>query len=370
VIKRTVAALAAITAVAFSMPVMAKPVTDCPLRDMAFSADSPLVDLLLSPSAKAVLENEVPGRFDKIPPMFTSTKAPTFAAIISVRSMADRFRIAPETVEKVDGELRKLTVSDADKVARCERYDNDVPRFNLAKGKRHVLLFDKVNGFFHTDAVPAARAAFGAMADRKGWSLAMTDKAGAINAATLRKFDVVIWSNNSGDVLSLAQRKALKSFVEKGGGFVAIHGAGGDTSYFWEYYADALIGARFKGHPMAPQFQDGRVVVDDKTHPIAKALPNEWNMTEEWYSFSNNPRKTGARVILTLDEASYNTDLSKEQELRMGDHPLAWTNCVGKGRAFYSSIGHRKESYTQPQHLSLLESAIDWAANKKQKCAT
>jgi len=57
------------------------------------------------------------------------------------------------------------------------------------------------------------------------------------------------------------------------------------------------------------------------------------------------------------------------QNLRMGDdHPLAWTNCIGKGRMFYSAIGHRPETYSEPNHVTLLESAITWAATAKQAC--
>jgi uncharacterized protein len=40
---------------------------------------------------------------------------------------------------------------------------------------------------------------------------------------------------------------------------------------------------------------------------------------------------------------------------------LAWTNCIGRGRVFYSAIGHRPENYTQPQHVALLENALGWA---------
>ena len=46
----------------------------------------------------------------------------------------------------------------------------------------------------------------------------------------------------------------------------------------------------------------------------------------------------------------------------MGDHPIAWTRCVGDGRSFYSAIGHRPETYSEPHHVQLLEQAIAWAA--------
>jgi hypothetical protein len=50
------------------------------------------------------------------------------------------------------------------------------------------------------------------------------------------------------------------------------------------------------------------------------------------------------------------------QDLHMGDHPIAWTKCVGKGRAFYSAIGHRPETYSEPHNVRLLEHAIQWSA--------
>jgi type 1 glutamine amidotransferase len=46
----------------------------------------------------------------------------------------------------------------------------------------------------------------------------------------------------------------------------------------------------------------------------------------------------------------------------MGDHPIAWTRCVGNGRAFYSAIGHRPEGYAEPHYVALLEQATVWAA--------
>jgi type 1 glutamine amidotransferase len=43
------------------------------------------------------------------------------------------------------------------------------------------------------------------------------------------------------------------------------------------------------------------------------------------------------------------------------DHPMVWTHCVGKGPVFYSAVGHTPESYSEPNHLLLLENAIAWA---------
>ena len=342
----------------------ARPVTDCPLRDAPYSLDSPLVDVLLSPAGRSMLMEAAPTLLDKVPEQFISTEAPTFAAIVTVRDTWRILGLSPDRLMQLEQKLRALPVTAADKMKRCERYDNDKPKLTWSRGKLRILLFEKINGFRDGPSVEAARASFQGMAQRNGWSVVTTDKGGAITPSILRKVDVIIWNNISGDVLTLSQRRALQNYVEKGGGFVAVHGSAGDPAYFWDWYADKLIGTRFIGHPMNPQFQDARIKVEQPAHPIASGLPSEWIMKDEWYSFGTNPRAAGAKVVLTLDESSYKPVGPKGEDLRMNDHPIAWTNCIGKGRVFYSAIGHRPEIYSDAHNMALNEAAVKWAADR------
>ncbi len=369
-IGKLLLACAGASCAALALPAAAAaPVTDCPLRDAPFSTKSPLIDILLSDAARGVLNTATANRFAQLPKGFMGVEPPTFAAILTLETAARFTGLAPDEVAKLDAPLRALPVTAADKVARCARYDNEVPKFNLPKGKPRLLLFEKINGFRDVPSVDAARAALLAMAERKGWAIIVSENGGAFNPATLKQFDAVIWNNISGDVLTLSQRQAFQNYMEQGGGFVAVHGSAGDPAYFWGWYVDTLLGARFIGHPRDPQFQDARVVVDDPAHPVARSLPREWTMKDEWYSFGTNPRAAGAKVILTLDEKSYNPGDLMGRDLRMGnDHPLAWTNCIGKGRMFYSAIGHMPETYSQPQYVALLESAIPWVATERAAC--
>ena len=365
--KRLFGMLAAVSAALAAVPAQASAVNDCPNRDAPFSAQSPLVDLLLSPAARAVLDKYSPGAFDRMPPAFAGTKPPTFAAILTINE-ARRFTGMPaEKVAELDAELRALPVTEADRAARCERFDNAPLRYTPGKGRPRLLVFEKINGFKDTPSVEAARAALTAMAARKGWAIAFTDKGGAFNPRTLGRFDAVIWNNISGDVLTLSQREAFKRWLEQGGAYVGMHGSAGDPVYFWDWYPDALLGARFAGHPMNPQFQEARIAVNHD-HPLAHALPAEWRMSDEWYSFRANPRASGATVIATLDEGSYKPDGMMGQNLRMGDHPIAWTRCIGKGRSVYSAIGHRPETYSEARNVALMEGALDWAIGAKQAC--
>lgn len=346
-------------------------VLDCPMRDAPFSIDSPLVDLLLSEPAKAVLEQHAPGLLQRVPPFLVGTKAPTFSAILKLRSLTDMIpELKALDTAALEKALRALPVSAADKQARCARYDDDRPSFKLAKGKPRVLLFEKMTGFRDTPSVVAANAAFTQLAKRNGWALAVTDKGGAMHPSVLRQFDVVVWNNVSGDVLTLPQRQAFRAFVEKGGGFVGIHGSAGDPAYFWDWYPDTLIGARFIGHPNDPQFQDAQVVIEASSSGIGSDLGGGWLMNDEWYSFAKSPRLNGAQVVATLNEDTYKPGINRfgNVPLAMGkDHPIAWTRCVGKGRSFYSAIGHRPETYSDERHLKLLEQAISWTTGASCK---
>lgn len=360
--------IAAATLAMATPALAAAPVTDCPNRDTPFSASAPLIDVLTSDRARAVLNQIMPNEMAKVPPFFFGTQVPTFSAILSLNEAGSFLGSSPDKIAAADAALRALPVTDADRTARCARFDNDVPTFARMKSKVKVLVFEKINGFKDTPSVDAAHAALQAMAARKRWALQFTDKGGAFNPQTLKQFDVVLWNNNSGDVLTLAQRAAFQSWLKAGGAFVGIHGAAGDPVYFWDWYPDKLIGARFAGHPRDPQFQEARVAVI-ADHPLAKGLPAQWRMTEEWYSFKSNPRLAGAKPVLLLDESTYRPNDPKAPGLVMGDdHPLAWTNCMGKGRVFYSAIGHRPENYTEPNHVRLLENAIGWAATDRKAC--
>ncbi len=369
-VVKTLLALAAVFAASPSAAAT-QPLVDCPLRDAPFSAASPLMDILLSKAASAAVERVQPGMLSGMPKFFASTTPPSFAAILTLREaagMGARFALDPSKVAVPDmalfqRALASVPVTREDRIARCARYDAVPPQLAIPPaGHPRILLFEKINGFKDVPSVNAAHAALMAMAQRKGWGIVATESGAAFTPAILSQFDTVIWNNISGDVLTLSQRRAFRTYMHNGGGFVGIHGSAGDPVYFWDWYVDSLLGARFLAHPMAPQFQDATVKIDDASHPAAQGLPTSWVMNEEWYSFKNNPRATGSRIIATLDESTYKPDGMGGQSLRMGDHPIVWSRCIGKGRMFYSAIGHRPERYSDAVYVQMLENAIGWAA--------
>ena len=341
----------------------AEPAIDCPLRAAPYSVDSPLLDVLIKPEARSAIDRAAPGLLQALPPALLNTTSPSFSAIVTLRTLAGLTGMAPEGLVRLNSALGQLSVTAEDEHARCARYDVVRPELPIPDGKPRLLLFEKMTGFRDGPSVDAAHTALVELARRGGWAIVATDKGGAITPEILQQFDAVIWNNVSGDVLTLTQRRAFQAYVEGGGGFVGLHGSAGDPVAFWDWYVDTLVGARFAGHPMGPQFQEARVVIESAASGIGRGLPPAWTMKDEWYSFKNNPRENGATVIATLDESTYSPVGMAGKDLRMGaDHPIAWTRCVKAGRSFYSAIGHRPEIYSDPHHLQLLEQAILWAA--------
>ncbi len=228
-----------------------------------------------------------------------------------------------------------------------------------------ILIFSKTNGFREEAGVQASNVALAVIAKERGWPYFVTENGAVMNKEQLSKFKVVVWNNNSGDVLTPEQREAFKTWVENGGSYVGTHGAGGDPKYAvpngrssladWPWYIETLLGAQFTSH--SPQ-QFGEAHVEDPKSPLTKGLPPVFRRYDEWYAFATNPRKLpGFHILITADEKSYNPGSST-----MGDdHPLAWWHCVGKGHVFYSALAHGGMMYAEPVIIQLYGNAMAWA---------
>lgn len=235
-----------------------------------------------------------------------------------------------------------------------------------------ILIFSKTVGYRDEPALQASKATLAAIAKERGWPYFITENGAVMNAEQLGKFKLVVWNNASGDPLTAEQKEAFRGWVEAGGSYLGIHGAGGDpvenhghTSLGdWKWYVDTLVGAQFIVHSgIVP----AEIHVEDPKSPIAKGLPAVWKRSEEWYAFAASPRsKPGFHIIATVDEKTYNPG----RATMPGDHPLIWWHCVGKGHALYSALGHGGYMYSEPEMIQLLDNAMAWGLNQNGKaCA-
>jgi type 1 glutamine amidotransferase len=242
-------------------------------------------------------------------------------------------------------------------------FDSAPPKLPAKLKQPAILVFSKTNGYRDDAQIRAANAAIAKLVEARGWGVYVTENGALFNDQDLSRFKAVVFSSNSGDVFTAAQRQAFRGYLEKGGGFVGLHGSGGDPHQPWTWYVQSVIGARFIGHTYSPQFQTATIVVEDRTHPATRHLPERWRWTEEWYAFDKSPRGR-VNVLANLDE----TGVLFQPRLVMGkDHPLIWWHCMGRARLFYSALGHKAETYAEPDHLKLIDGAIAWAARRDGK---
>jgi uncharacterized protein len=250
-----------------------------------------------------------------------------------------------------------------------EQHDTTPPEIpaDFGEGKSlRVLVFSKTNSFRHDDGIAGARRALDGIAARNGLAIFHSENGALFSDSALEHFDVVVFSNASGNMLSDEQDRAFEKWLEAGGGWIGIHAAGDLSHADWTWYKENLIGGGFIGHILGPQTQKARVVVEDRAHPVTRNLPAEFEHEEEWYSWDRSARALGFNVLLSVDESSYDPTirfLGSETDIRMGDHPIVWWRCLGRGRALYSTMGHWGSAYENPAHVQLLENALAWAGD-------
>ncbi|MFI1030882.1 ThuA domain-containing protein [Streptomyces sp. NPDC020951] len=211
-----------------------------------------------------------------------------------------------------------------------------------------LLVYTRTTAYRH-DSIPDAVAAVRALGD---FAVDHTEDPAALEAS-LDGYAAVVFLSTSGEVLTSAGRQRLAEYVEAGGGFAGVHAAA-CTEYDWPYYGE-LLAARFARHP---QYQPGKAVIEDHDHPATRSLPTVWDFTDEWYDFRANPRGQ-VRVLAVADESSY------EGGGMGADHPLVWCREQGRGRVFYTALGHAAEAYRDPDFLAHLRGGITWAAGAR-----
>jgi type 1 glutamine amidotransferase len=176
------------------------------------------------------------------------------------------------------------------------------------------------------------------------------------NVRNLNYFDAIFFFGVREIDLSREQRADLLSFVKDDGkGFVAAHSAA--TAFFsWPEFGE-MVGGRFDEHPWG--VADGTVVVDDPTFPAMRHLARVSVFHDELYQIKDFSRDK-IRVLAHLD--STKLDLTRSLVHRKdGDFPAAWAKSYGKGRVFYSILGHDAEAWDNPVLAKMYFEAVRWA---------
>jgi type 1 glutamine amidotransferase len=126
----------------------------------------------------------------------------------------------------------------------------------------------------------------------------------------------------------------------------------------WQWFSRFMGDTRYKNY--IATFVKAKVNVEDKVHPVMKGVfPSFIVEKEEFYTYEKSPRPN-VHVLASVDESSYVPD----SNVKMGDHPVIWTNPNYKARNIYIFMGHSPLLFKSEDYKTLFRNAIFWAAGK------
>jgi len=234
--------------------------------------------------------------------------------------------------------------------------------------KKHLLVIGEEKGYRH-ESVSHAMAVIERMGRESGeWDTTLrtdteplTKKKLEYNAKNLNEFDAIVFYTGGTLEMDDERNASLLQFVkEDGKGIVAVHSAA-ITWTKWPEWVD-MVGGTFDQHPWGT-FQ-APIVVEDSTFPGMSAWPKEFVLTDEIYQQKLWDRSK-VHVLMRLDAGKL--DLANKNVHRSDkDFAVTWVKQVGKGRVFYSTLGHPVENWDDPRMQAMYKGAIEWALGLAQ----
>ena len=224
----------------------------------------------------------------------------------------------------------------------------------------HALVLAE-RGDQHEAFVAAALPWLEGLAAQDHFSMDVLANPDPISKAFLARYQLFIQLNYPPYRWSRDARAAFQDYIGRGrGGWVGFHHAtllGEFDGYpMWPWFSDFMGGIRFKNY--LARRVTGTVVVEDSAHPCLKGLPSTFPVDEEeWYTFDRDPRPN-VHVLAHVDEASY----QPASDIKMGDHPVIWTNDKMKARNVYILMGHHPSLFGNEAYKTLVHNSILWAA--------
>jgi len=225
---------------------------------------------------------------------------------------------------------------------------------------RRLLVFTLCNGYRHS-SIPYITKALEVIGRKTGaFEIARSKDMSVFTADGLAAFDAVCLNNCTKlDFSDPAKQHVLLDFVANGGGIAAIHGAT-DNFYDWPEGA-ALIGGLFDGHPWRAE-GTWAVKVEEPDHPVAAAFgTRNFKINDELYRIKTPYSRRKLRVLASLDMDDEINRGVKDLKPSDIDIPVCWIAGHGKGRVFYTSIGHNHDVTWNPMVLRHYLAGVQFA---------
>jgi type 1 glutamine amidotransferase len=247
--------------------------------------------------------------------------------------------------------------------------------------QRKILFFTKSSGFEHSaiswkNTKPSfAEQVLLDLGKQHDWEFTFSKDGSKFSPEYLKQFDAVFFYT-TGDLcsegtdkqppMSPAGKQALFDYVRGGKGFLGSHSAS-DTFHTdnesqkgperYKNHGDKaddyvkFIGAEFIKHGAQ---QVATNTVTNPKFPGFEKVGASYAMNEEWYSLKDFT--PDIHVLSVIDAPAM-----KGTEYQRPPYPSTWARKEGKGRVWYTAMGHREDVWTNPTFQQILIGGIKWA---------
>ncbi len=229
------------------------------------------------------------------------------------------------------------------------------PRFRV------LALYE--NGGHHLEFSLRARTWLNRLAADSNFTVDYRTHTDSITPAFLANYQLILQLDFVPYGWKAEAMKAFQQYIEEGrGGWVGFHHATllGEFDGFpmWPWFYNFMGSIRWKDY--IARFAKATVRIEDHSHPVMAGIPDSFVVQkEEWYTYDKSPR-SNVHVLATVDESTYQPDTA----VKMGDHPVIWTNPSVRARNIYIFMGHTPILFNDGTYRHLVSNAIFWAATK------
>ena len=253
--------------------------------------------------------------------------------------------------------------------------------FSAAAAPKKILFFTKSSGFEHSviswkNGQPSfAEKVLLELGAKNGWEFTFSKDGSKFSPEYLNQFDAVFFyttgdlcseGTDKNPAMTPAGKQALFDYIRSGKGFIGTHAAA-DTFHTAneskkgpDRYANhgtnadpycCFLGGEFIIHG-AQQVATNKVI--DSKFPGFENVGDRFAFQEEWYSLKDFSPDDH---VLTVIDAPHMKGPMYERPA----YPTTWARNEGKGRVWYTAMGHREDVWTNPMFQQILVGGIKWA---------
>jgi uncharacterized protein len=190
----------------------------------------------------------------------------------------------------------------------------------------------------------------------------------SITPEALANYDVVVLNYN-GPRWPVSAETALESFVRQGKGLFAFHQAS-----YGPFFGQEFRNGKWQEGPPGSGWQAFPKMIGATWDPKKLGHARRWVFPVEWKTPEHPVCRQLPATFMANDELYHRLNLFPEVHVLADAHspeefggtgqrePLAWTNQYGRGRVFFTPLGHDAMAFYQPGMINLVARGVEWAA--------